>query len=495
MAREARGSSKQTSDGWTCRVTWRGRERRTYLLPTCKTEREADQRAAVLAKMIASFRRAGVLETEDATKLVELAANADAGRLEGVLSVAASLAGGEELPPKVADAVGPTFAAVAGQWTSGELHARFPDHVPVKRSVDDDVSRFAYLCKVIGGVPIAAFRLEDAERAMANLPEQVKTSATRRQYAQLISKVLGLSVYPLRLIERSPIPRGWLPPVKNGKAFSYLYPSEDAALLAWSAVPLTDRVVYGFLAREGLRLGEALSLRWRDLDLERGAVRLDANKTDDPRAWALSPDVARTLAALKALEAEPDELVFPDVRENAIAVRFRGHLALAGVQRAELFERTEKRRPIRIHDLRATFVTLSLAAGKSEAWVSDRTGHRSSVMINRYRRTARHAAELGLGTLAPLDWALPELAGPAVDAVVAGLRALAVGNDCPPIAHAAENARSLNRGKAEQLRRVPRVGIEPTTRGFSRRQATAEPAQIQPNRDVEPTTTDEKRPS
>ena len=38
--------------------------------------------------------------------------------------------------------------------------------------------------------------------------------------------------------------------------------------------------------------------------------------------------------------------------------------------------------------------------------VADRTGHKSSAMINRYRRQARQAAELGLGALAPLDAAL-----------------------------------------------------------------------------------------
>ena len=41
--------------------------------------------------------------------------------------------------------------------------------------------------------------------------------------------------------------------------------------------------------------GEALTLTWADLDLTRGAVRLDKNKTDDPRAWALNPSVAAAL--------------------------------------------------------------------------------------------------------------------------------------------------------------------------------------------------------
>jgi hypothetical protein len=98
------------------------------------------------------------------------------------------------------------------------------------------------------------------------------------------------------------------------------------------------------------------------------------------------------------------------VNIDRLAERFRGHLRLAGVRRAALFERSASRRQIRIHDLRATFITLALANGRTEAWVQDRTGHRSSMMINVYRRAARSAAELGLGDLAPLDVALPDLA-------------------------------------------------------------------------------------
>ncbi len=60
----------------------------------------------------------------------------------------------------------------------------------------------------------------------------------------------------------------------------------------------------------------------------------------------------------------------------------------------------------RISREEAALLAPSLAAGKSEAWVSDRTGHRSSVMINAYRRAARTAAELGLGELLPLDVAI-----------------------------------------------------------------------------------------
>ena len=178
--------------------------------------------------------------------------------------------------------------------------------------------------------------------------------------------------------------------------------------MACKSIPLTHLVLYGSLAREGLRMGEALSLRWQDVDLERGIVTLDENKTDDPRSWAMSPGVARALSTIQPYGVSPAALVFGAITEDRPAEAFRVHLKQAGVVRAELFSDTKLRRPIRLHDLRATFVTLALANGKSESWVSDRTGHRSSSMIQHYNRQARKAAELGFPMLAPLDRALDQ---------------------------------------------------------------------------------------
>jgi hypothetical protein len=70
------------------------------------------------------------------------------------------------------------------------------------------------------------------------------------------------------------------------------------------------------------------------------------------------------------------------------------------------FDGAKMEHGLRVHDLRATFVTLSLAAGRSEAWVADRTGHKSSVVLNRYRWQTRQVAELELGSVALPDAAL-----------------------------------------------------------------------------------------
>jgi len=260
----------------------------------------------------------------------------------------------------------------------------------------------------LGEIPIDRFTLDHAERAMQGLPERAKRPATRRAYAQALARTLKLAEYPLRLIERSPLPKGFLPKIGKPPAFPYLYPTEDAALMACPKVPYCDRLLFGVLAREGMRAGEAAALRFRDLDLNAGCISLAENKTDDPRTWALDASVLAVLKAWKEKRnAKPSDLVFID--ENGgphdltkLAERLRLHLKTAKVNREELFETTRLRGRLRVHDLRATFVTLALANGRTETWVADRTGHRSTVMINRYRRQARAAAELELGDLKSL---------------------------------------------------------------------------------------------
>lgn len=319
-----------------------------------------------------------------------------------------------------------TFRQLGERWTDGTLAKDHPDHVNAKKTADLDESRLKVIYAVpvapglsFGALPIDSVKLHYAEAVMAALPKRAKKSATRRHYAQLIHRVLELAVYPCKLIAANPLPKSFMPKIGKPPAFSYLYPDEDAALLKCQKdeVPLCYRVLWGFLAREGCRTSEAAAMRLgHELDLERGVCSLDENKTDDARAWALDKGVARALAAYAEIRGiKKGQLVFTDeageaLQDDKLAELVRDHLSEAGVDREELHTSTENRGRFRAHDLRGTFVTLSLAAGRSEAWVQDRTGHTTSVMLNRYRRAARSASELDLGPLLPLDRAIPELA-------------------------------------------------------------------------------------
>jgi integrase len=187
--------------------------------------------------------------------------------------------------------------------------------------------------------------------------------------------------------------------------FRLLYPDEDKQVLSSNDVDIEHLWLWGFLAREGCRISEALALKWRDIDTERAVINLDRNKTRSPRTWRLGQNVARARHEKRRRDCgEAGDRVFHvTLNENSAAKQFRRDLKAAGITRGELYERTPERSPIRAHDLRGSFVTLALAMGKTEAWVMDRTGHVTSWMLNRYGRQARFASELGLGWFALMD--------------------------------------------------------------------------------------------
>lgn len=419
-----RVTARLRSGRWSARVSIAPRRRATFKLPTCAGEEDASKakaRAKVLVQLADKMRGAEIPEYT-MRDLLERAAGRDGPAHEAVVEAVDRLCRGEASLP-VSGAM--TVRQFGELWTSGELHRRFPDHVKRKKSARDDRDRLEkYVYPVIGDMPIPQVTVEHGDAVLNKLPRRL-APATRRHVGQALSKLFKLAAYPARIIPASPLPEGFLPKLGGRKAFGFLYPDEDRALLACSRVPLEYRLVYGFICREGTRRGEAAALTWDALDFDHGAIRLDENKTNDPRTWALDESVARALRCWRRFgerDGWVDEtiagagggLVFRGLltsKDRGAAGRLREHLRTAGVERAELFERSESRRPLRIHDLRATFVTLSLASGKPEAWVADRTGHRSSTMINRYRRQARSVAELGLGELDPLDQAIPELAG------------------------------------------------------------------------------------
>lgn len=257
---------------------------------------------------------------------------------------------------------------------------------------------------------IATIRRADAKRFRDQLKRASISPKTQREVLLNVRAVFA-DALDEELIAANPFDGLKLPSGKSSKAFGWLYPDEDAALMACDDVPLAARLLYGFLVREGMRKDEALTLAWDDVDLERGIVRLDENKTDDPRAWALDPGVAQALSWWRDREESHEGRVFLGLRGRPVktwrATQLREHLLVAGVDRSELHVTRGARVALRVHDLRATFVTLSLAAGRTETWVTDRTGHKSHSMVAKYKRAARTAAELNLGTVAPLDQAIP----------------------------------------------------------------------------------------
>ncbi len=461
--RKASGGVFEQRGRFFLRVTVGAGKRQAVAVPWCTSREVALERAHAVQALVDRLREAS--HEELVPKVVAAAGDEDPATLGALSRAVDGLLGGSLVlaSPKGEGAV--TFRSFGQQWTSGELAQRFPDHVRRKRSAHDDKGRLEkHVYPLIGDRALDSLTLDDALEVLRRLPSELE-AASRRHVAQAISRIFALAVYPCRLLASSPLPRGFLPKVGRKKAKSALYPDEEARLLGCELVPLAHRMLYGFLAREGMRTGEALALEWSDLDLARGVVRLDENKTDDSRAFALDPGTHEALKKWGELRGKTGR-VFEIADAGHLASDFRAHLVLAKVDRPELFERSPARRPIRVHDLRATFVTVALASGQTEGFVTGKTGHRSSSEVSNYRRLATTFAKVGAGWFEPMN----ELLRPALAAAFAaaaphdGPRPFAKPRKTPRGAASIARANSLGSAAARRGGSSPFPCTSPTER-------------------------------
>lgn len=144
----------------------------------------------------------------------------------------------------------------------------------------------------------------------------------------------------------------------------------------------TDRVLYLTAAYTGLRQGELVALRWRDVDWPAGLIRVRRNYTrgqfgipKSRRSVRAVPMAKRVAAELEthfrsSLQAHDDDLVFghPSTGHpyDASRMRKRFHEALG---RASV-------RQVRFHDLRHSFGTRMAAAGAPLRAIQEWMGHR-----------------------------------------------------------------------------------------------------------------------
>jgi integrase len=175
---------------------------------------------------------------------------------------------------------------------------------------------------------------------------------------------------------------------------TYLQPDQVAALLGAAGELDVEAIernaddtgrrkpLLATLALAGLRISEALDLRWRDVNLPGRKLRIVGAKTDAGiRELDLTPTLAELLTEYRARARaiEPTDYVFATGeghRDSPENVR-RRFLARA-VERANAGLAEEQGEPIRgltPHGLRRTFISLLLAAGADVPYVMAQAGH------------------------------------------------------------------------------------------------------------------------
>jgi integrase len=162
--------------------------------------------------------------------------------------------------------------------------------------------------------------------------------------------------------------------------------AELEALLDVARAHPERHVLYLLLARTGMRPGEALGLRWDDLDLTRREILVERSvalgeivttKTGHARRVDMSRELAAALAALylrrekEALRHSQGEItqwVFCSRRGGLRGQREVRRQFMVTMRRAGLSGH-------RLYDLRHTFATLLLAGGMPLTYVAAQLGH------------------------------------------------------------------------------------------------------------------------
>ena len=167
--------------------------------------------------------------------------------------------------------------------------------------------------------------------------------------------------------------------------YAYYLVVDDEEIGGYERDPLHDPPEHRQLATltfAGLRLGELLSFRWRDVDLAAGWLKVGEAKTDaGTRRAKIRGALRDELAALKARHGgDPDALVFPTSTGKPISPsNVRNRVLANAVKRANerLAEAGEVPLPVGLtpHSLRRTFASLLYAIGEPAPVVMQELGH------------------------------------------------------------------------------------------------------------------------
>jgi integrase len=145
-----------------------------------------------------------------------------------------------------------------------------------------------------------------------------------------------------------------------------------------------------------MRAGNALALRWEQIDFERGWIVLDKTKTNKRYKPPMSPALAVELRRWQALKLSR-VWVFPSfvgkrrhVGHSFMRKLWGEAMTAAGVEN------------LRRHDLRHHLVTSLRAAGLSPKAASLVSGHATTAMLERYEHPDYESARAAVGSLKDL---------------------------------------------------------------------------------------------
>jgi integrase len=274
---------------------------------------------------------------------------------EGWLSKLLDEARRGELPGMVQ--TGATFEDAASEYMRWLEHDR--QRKPSTLRDYQSIIR-AHLLPAFGSERLEDITTEGVERWSASLAASGRMN--NRTRLKILTVLHGIMQRAKRVwkLPRNPI-ADVEKPLQRKTTDIRVFSAEDIMALVRAAASEQDAAIYLTAAFTGLRRGELVALRWRDVDFPRRHLRVTASYTERAlstpksgraRSVPLAPPVAEALARLstRAEHTHDDDLVFPGIAGgfldgSALYRRYKAALKRAGL------------RNLRFHDLRHTFGT------------------------------------------------------------------------------------------------------------------------------------------
>ncbi len=205
------------------------------------------------------------------------------------------------------------------------------------------------------------------------------------------------AVMPLRAIYRRAVARGDVAvnpttalelPAVRGRRDRIASPTEAAALI--EALPVEDRALWATAMFAGLRRGELMALRWEDVDLPAGILRVERAYDPKSREFIL-PKSRAGIRRVPIAAVLREHLIAHKLRAGRSTGLVFGRTAQTPFDpwqvngRASKAWKDAKLAPIGMHEARHTFASLMIAAGVNAKALSSYMGHSSvTITYDRY---------------------------------------------------------------------------------------------------------------
>jgi integrase len=270
----------------------------------------------------------------------------------------------------------PTLAEFAEKY--------FEEHAPTRKKAGtietDRINWRVHIKPALGNLPITAITRSDVSRLMQSMK---RTPGAANRTIQLLSNIMNVAerwglkddnTNPCRHVERYTQTKRerFLSSAEFARLGDVLREAERTGTELPSAI-----AAIRLLILTGCRRGEILSLRWKDVDLEHGVIRLLDSKTG-PRSVLLNGPAIEVLRNIKRVPDNPYVIVgtIPGAALVNLKKPWNRVRAAAGLQN------------VRLHDLRHSFASFAIGSGVTLPIISELLGHSSIQTTERYTHLA-----------------------------------------------------------------------------------------------------------